>query len=100
MTNNNNNNEQFKRVYKPVPLLEGIEEIRQDFEERIAQGDVTYGIEILDDCVETIRKGSVTFIIARPNTGKSLFGLIIVFVFFLLIFHTHLIGVLDYTFLI
>ena len=71
MTNNNNNNEQFKRVYKPVPLLEGIEEIRQDFEERIAQGDVVYGIEILDDCVETIRKGSITFLIARANVGKS-----------------------------
>ena len=71
MTNNNNNDEQFKRVYKPVPLLEGIEEIRQDFEERIAQGDVVYGIEILDDCVETIRKGSITFLIARANVGKS-----------------------------
>lgn len=72
MTNNNNRkDEQFKRVYKPVPLLEGIEEIRQDFEERLTHGDVVYGIEILDDCVETIRKGSVTYIIARPNVGKS-----------------------------
>ena len=60
-----------KRIYKPVPLLDGIEEIKQDFEERIEQGDTTYGIEILDDCVETIRKGSVTFIIAAPNTGKA-----------------------------
>lgn len=66
-----------KREYKPVPILDGIQEIKNDFEERIAQGDTTYGIEILDDCVETIRKGSVTFIIARPNTGKSLVGLII-----------------------
>lgn len=63
-----------KREYKPVPLLDGIEEIRQDFEERIKQGDTTYGIEILDDCVETIREGSVTFVIAAPNTGKSLIG--------------------------
>lgn len=66
-----------KRIYKPVPLLDGIEEIRQDFEERIAQGDTTYGIEILDDCVETIRNGSITFIIAAPNVGKSLWGLTI-----------------------
>ena len=72
------NNEYInKREYKPVPLLDGIQEIKNDFEERIEHGDVTYGIEILDDCVETIRKGSVTFIVARPNTGKSLFGLII-----------------------
>lgn len=56
-----------KKILKPVPLLDGIEEIRQDFEERIEQGDTTYGLEILDDCVETIRKGSITFIIASPN---------------------------------
>ena len=66
------NNEKSKRIFKPVPLLDGIEEIRQDFEERIAQGDVVYGIEILDDCVETIRKGSITFLIARANVGKAL----------------------------
>lgn len=60
-----------KRIYKPVPILDGIQEIKDDFEERIAQGDTTYGIEILDDCVETIRKGSVTFIIAAPNVGKA-----------------------------
>ncbi len=72
------NNEYInKREYKPIPLLDGIQEIKDDFEERIEQGDTTYGIEILDDCVETIRKGSSTFIIARPNTGKSLWGLII-----------------------
>lgn len=53
--------------FRPVKLLDGIEEIKQDFEERIAQGDTTYGIEILDDAVETIRKGSITFIIAAPN---------------------------------
>lgn len=73
--NSNNNNEQklnkrFKKL-KPVSLISGIEEIRQDFEERIEQGDTVYGIEILDDCVETIRKGSVTFIIAAPNVGKA-----------------------------
>lgn len=66
-----------KREYKPVPILDGIQEIKNDFEERIAQGDTTYGIEILDDCVETIRSGSVTFIIARANVGKSLWGLTI-----------------------
>ena len=64
-------NEKPRKIFKPVPLLDGIEEIRQDFEERIAQGDVVYGIEILDDCVETIRKGSITFLIARANVGKS-----------------------------
>lgn len=68
-------NKTRKRIYRPVPLLDGIEEIKQDFEERIAQGDTTYGVEILDDCVETIRKGSVTFIIAAPNTGKSAWAL-------------------------
>ena len=50
-------NKKRRRIYKPIPLLDGIEEIKQDFEERIAQGDTTYGIEILDDCVENIRKG-------------------------------------------
>lgn len=64
-----------KKIYKAVPLLSGIEEIRNDFEERIAQGDCKYGIEIFDDCVETVRKGSTTFIIAAPNVGKSLWGL-------------------------
>ena len=38
-----------KREYKPVPILDGIQEIKNDFEERITQGDTTYGIEILDD---------------------------------------------------
>lgn len=71
----NLNNNKKKRIYKPVPLLDGIEEIKQDFEERLEQGDITYGIEILDDAVQTVRKGSMTFIIAAPNTGKSLFGL-------------------------
>lgn len=67
------NNEYInKRIYKPVPILDGIQEIKDDFEERIAQGDTTYGIEILDDCVETIRNGSVTFIIAAPNVGKAI----------------------------
>lgn len=66
------NNEYInKRIYKPVPILDGIQEIKDDFEERVAQGDTTYGIEILDDCVETIRNGSVTFIIAAPNVGKA-----------------------------
>lgn len=56
---------------KPVHLLDGIEEIRQDFEERIEQGDCFYGFEILDDYVETIRRGSLTYILAQPNCGKS-----------------------------
>lgn len=77
--NNNNNNKKNarKRILKPVPLLDGVQEIRDDFESRIKKGTVKYGIEILDDAVETIRDGSMTFIIAAPNTGKSLFGLII-----------------------
>lgn len=78
--NNNNNNDKHKntrRPLKPVPLLSGIEEIRQDLEERITQGDTVYGIEILDEAVETIRKGSITFIVAEQNTGKSLVGQIV-----------------------
>ena len=74
MTNERDDSKKTRR-YRPVSILEGIEEIRQDFEERIAQGDITYGLEILDDAVETVRKGSITFIIAAPNTGKSLLGL-------------------------
>lgn len=71
--NNSNNNEYVNKIkLKPVPLLDGIEEIKNDFEERISQGDTVYGIEILDDYVETIRQGSITFILARPNCGKSL----------------------------
>lgn len=66
-----------KKHLKPIPLLDGIQEIKNDFEERIQRGTVRYGIEILDDATETIRDGSMTFIIAAPNTGKSLFGLII-----------------------
>ena len=62
-----NNEKHIRRKLKPTPLLDGVEEIRQDFEERIEQGDTTYGLEILDDYVETIRKGSITFIIAAPN---------------------------------
>lgn len=78
MNNNNNDTYQNKRrVYKAVPLLSGVEEIRQDFEERLEQGDTIYGFEILDDFVESIRKGSLTFILARPNCGKSLLGQII-----------------------
>lgn len=97
MTNSNNNNNQSKnfsshnnplnslitstegyvnkrKKLEPIPLLEGIEEIKNDFEERLEQGDTVYGIEILDDYVETIRKGSITYIIAQANTGKSLWS--------------------------
>lgn len=66
----NNNQEIYtnkRKIYKAVPLLSGVEEIRQDFEERLEQGDTVYGFEILDDFVESIRKGSLTFILARPN---------------------------------
>lgn len=73
----NNNNNKIRKKYRPTPLLDGIQEIKDDFEERIEQGDTRYGIELLDDCVETIRNGSVTFIIAAPNVGKSLWGLTI-----------------------
>lgn len=79
-TNNNSNSKRRKirkKDLKPIPLLDGIQEIKNDFEERIHRGTVHYGIEILDDATETIRDGSMTFIIAAPNTGKSLFGLII-----------------------
>ena len=75
--NQNNKHRNTRRPLKPVPLLSGIEEIRQDLEERIAQGDTVYGIEILDETVETIRKGSITFVVAEQNTGKSLIGQII-----------------------
>ena len=74
---NKNNNKSRKRKLRPIPLLDGIQEIKNDFECRIKQGTIKYGIEILDDAVGTIRDGSMTFIIAAPNTGKSLFGLII-----------------------
>ncbi len=74
---NNNNSKRRKKVLHPVPLLDGIQEIKNDFEERKSKGTVKYGIEILDDCVGAIRDGSMTFIIAAPNTGKSLFGLVI-----------------------
>ena len=79
--NNNKDNIEEKRKsyiktnrFRPIKLLDGIEEIKQDFEERIVHGDTTYGVEILDDAVETIRRGSITAVIARPNTGKSLIG--------------------------
>lgn len=80
--NNSSNNDNSKKYIKskrlaPRPILDGIEEIKQDFEERLETGDVNYGIEILDDCVEVIRKGSCTLIIAAPNVGKSLWGLTI-----------------------
>ena len=65
MTNSNNNNNQSKnfsshnnplnslitstegyvnkrKKLEPIPLLEGIEEIKNDFEERLEQGDTVY----------------------------------------------------------
>lgn len=64
---NNDNSNTYRRIYKPKPILSGIEEIRQDFEEELVTGTIKYGLEILDDAVGTVRKGSMTFIIAAPN---------------------------------
>lgn len=65
----------MKRNFVSKPILSGIEEIRQECEEYKQCGFCRYGIEILDDCAEGIRKGSLTTIIAAPNTGKSLWAL-------------------------
>lgn len=70
MSDNNN-----KRQLYIQPLLSGIDEIRDDLETNSLGGQYSYGLELLDDAVNGIRKGSVTFIIAAPNTGKSLFCL-------------------------
>lgn len=56
-----------RKVLHAVPILDGIEEIHQDLIEINTDGDIKYGIEILDDYVETIRKGTITGITARPN---------------------------------
>lgn len=56
-----------RKVLHAVPMLDGIEEIKQDLIEINTDGDIVYGIEILDDYVETIRKGTITGITARPN---------------------------------
>lgn len=66
-----------RKVLHVVPMLDGIEEIKQDLIETNTDGDIVYGVEILDDYVETIRKGTITGITARPNTGKSLLSQII-----------------------
>ena len=63
----NDNSNTYRRIYRPKPILSGIEEIRQDFEEELVTGTIKYGLEILDDAVGTVRKGSMTFIIAAPN---------------------------------
>lgn len=69
----NNQNENLvkqkdrRKVLHAVPILDGIEEIHQDLIEINTDGDIKYGIEILDDYVETIRKGTITGITARPN---------------------------------
>lgn len=73
----NDNSKLYRRELKPVKLKSGIEDIKQDFRERKEQGDTKYGIEILDDAVDTIRNGSTTFIVALPNCGKSLWSQII-----------------------
>ena len=58
--------------YIPIPFTNGLEEIVRDLKIRNEKGSVTYGIEILDECCEYIRPGTVTLIMATPNTGKSL----------------------------
>ena len=68
----NQNKEKQSKVFKPIPFLAGLDEIKQDLIIRSKIGDVTYGVEILDDCVEFIRPSTVTLIMATPNTGKSL----------------------------
>lgn len=73
MKENNNQDENLikqkdrRKVLHAVPILDGIEEIHQDLIEINTDGDIKYGIEILDDYVETIRKGTITGITARPN---------------------------------
>ena len=61
-----------KKIYKPTSFLSGLDEIKQDLIIRTKTGDITYGVEILDDCVEFIRQYTVTLIMAVPNVGKSL----------------------------
>jgi len=65
-------NEIPKKIYKPTSFLSGLDEIKQDLIIRTKAGDITYGVEILDDCVEFIRQCTVTLIMAVPNVGKSL----------------------------
>lgn len=64
--------DKFKKIYKPVPFLNGLDEIKQDLIMRNKSGDTTYGVEILDDCVQYIRPSTITLIMAVPNCGKSL----------------------------
>lgn len=66
------NEEQNKKIFKPEPFLSGLDEIKQDLIIRSRDGDVTYGLEILDDCVSFIRPSTVTLVMAVPNVGKSL----------------------------
>lgn len=67
-----NNKEEFIPSSLPIPLTDGIEEIKQSLKFRSEKGDVTYGIEILDDACGFIPPGTVTLIMACPNVGKSL----------------------------
>ena len=57
---------------EPVDFLSGLDEIKNDLIIRSKKGTITYGIEILDDCVEFIRPCTMTLIAACPNVGKSL----------------------------
>lgn len=67
-----NNDPQVFKVFKPKNFLCGLDEIKQDLIIRTRVGDTTYGIEILDECVDFIRPKTVTLIAACPNVGKSL----------------------------
>ena len=69
-------NEQ-ENLIMPVPFIDGIEEIRNNLKFLTNSGEVTYGLEILDDAVGFIIPGSITLICACPNVGKSLSAQII-----------------------
>lgn len=64
-------------IILPVPLIDGIEEIKQNLNFLTQTGEVKYGIEILDDATGFILPGTITIIAACPNVGKSLVAQII-----------------------
>lgn len=80
MKNNNKNsqlNNSTSENFMPVPILDGIEEIKNTLEFLTQTGEIKYGIEILDDFLDFIIPGTVTLISATANTGKSLVAQII-----------------------
>ena len=58
-------------IILPVPLIDGIEEIKQNLNFLTQTGEVKYGIEILDDATGFILPGTITIIAACPNVGKA-----------------------------